>query len=428
MNRSRSAELFEQAGKLLVGGVNSPVRAFKSVGGEPIFFQAAKGAYLTDVDQNSYLDYIGSWGPMILGHAHPAVIEAVLEAVARGTSFGAPGELEVELARLVIERMPTVRMVRMVCSGTEATMSALRLARGYTGRDKVIKFEGCYHGHGDSFLIKAGSGAATFGVPDSAGVPAGVAADTLTAGFNNLDDVKRLFAANQDQIAAVICEPVGGNMGVVPPEPGFLEGLREITKNEKALLIFDEVMTGFRLSPGGAQELFGVAPDLTCMGKVIGGGLPVGAYGGPIEIMEKVSPVGPVYQAGTLSGNPVAMAAGLATLRNLSGESYELLEELSAQLADGLKAAAEKAGMQVCIQRVGSMLTVFFQQGPVRNFHEAKGSDTERFARFFRGMLKEGVNLPPSQFEAWFVSTAHTKEDIDRTCQSAGRVFASMNG
>jgi len=423
MKHEKSEEMFRKAQEVLAGGVNSPVRAFKSVGGAPVFFREGRGAYLTDVDGNAYIDYVGSWGPMILGHAHPDVVAAVVKQAVAGTSVGAPGELEHVCAKKVIEMVPSVEKVRFVNSGTEATMSAIRAARGFTKRDKILKFEGCYHGHGDSFLIAAGSGALTFGVPDSAGVTRGVAQDTLTAPYNDLEAVKKIAKENQGQIAAIILEPVAGNMGVVAPADGFLEGLRQLCTDEGILLIFDEVMTGFRLSRGGAQMRYGIRPDMTTLGKIIGGGLPVGAYGARSEIMNMVSPLGPVYQAGTLSGNPVAMAAGLATLSGLDDGVYERLEFLGLRLEIGLKEAARHAGASVTINRVGSMFTVFFQDGPVTDLASAKRSDTARFARFFHGMLDEGIYLPPSQFEAAFISAAHGEKEIERTVEAAAKAL-----
>ncbi len=409
------------------GGVNSPVRAMRSVGREPIFMQRGLGPRMWDVDGNEYLDYVGSWGPMILGHCHPAVMEALQAAVSRGTSFGTPSPLEVDMAQRIVDAVPSVEMVRLCNSGTEATMSALRVARGFTGRDRILKFVGCYHGHGDSLLVHAGSGVATLGLPDSPGVTAGTAKDTLTVEFNDLAAVREVFSAVGDQIAAVIVEPVVGNMGCVPPAPGFLEGLREVTAEYGTVLIFDEVMTGFRVAFGGAQERFGVTPDMTTLGKVIGGGLPVGAFGGRAEIMEKVAPAGSIYQAGTLSGNPLAMAAGIATLEVLgSGQFYEQLEARGAALQSGLEKAAAGAGVAACVQRVGSMLTAFFTQGPVTDFPAAKKSDTERFGAYFRGMLERGVYLAPSQFEAAFISAAHTVEDIETTVATAAEVLAGL--
>lgn len=427
MNDQRSRELFSEALQYLPGGVNSPVRAMRAVGREPLFMERAEGARMWDVDGNEFLDYVGSWGPMILGHRHPDVVRALEDGIARGTSFGTPAPAEVALARRVCEAVPSVEMVRMTSSGTEATMSALRVARGFTGRSRIVKFVGCYHGHGDSLLVHAGSGVATFGLPDSPGVTVGTASDTLSVPFNDLDAVDELFTELGEQIAGVIVEPVAGNMGVVPPAPGFLEGLRELCDRFESLLIFDEVMTGFRLAYGGAQERLGVTPDMTTLGKVIGGGLPVGALGGRREIMERIAPAGEIYQAGTLSGNPLAMAAGVATLDALqSGDAYQVLEERGARLEKGLVEAAAAVGEPVTVQRVGSMLTMFFTPGEVTDFASAKTSDTERFARFFRGMLERGVYLAPSQFEAAFVSTAHTEEDIDRTAEAAAAVLREL--
>ncbi|MEW6510995.1 MAG: glutamate-1-semialdehyde 2,1-aminomutase [Bacteroidota bacterium] len=420
METKRSDLLFERARALIPGGVNSPVRAFRAVGRNPLFISRASGARLWDTDGNEFIDYVGSWGPMILGHAHPRVIAAVQRAAASGTSFGASTELEVEMAEIICRMVPSVEMVRMVNSGTEATMSAVRLARAYTGREKLIKFEGCYHGHGDSFLIKAGSGAMTLSVPDSPGVPAGVAADTLTAAFNNIGSVERLVAEYPGTVAAVIVEPVVGNMGCVPPEPGFLEVLRHLCTREGIVLIFDEVMTGFRLAPGGAQQLFHIAPDLTTMGKIIGGGLPVGAYGGRKEIMEMVAPGGPMYQAGTLSGNPLAMTAGIETLKLLQEDPgfYDRLEEESRRLAEGIRRNIESMGLPLTQNRVGSMSTLFFSGTRVTDYATALQADTQRFAVYFREMLGRGIYLAPSQFEAVFVSIAHTEEDIDRTIEA----------
>jgi len=416
-----SRSLFERARRVLPGGVNSPVRAFRAVGGEPLFIARAQGSRMWDVDGNELIDYVGSWGPMILGHSHPAVVTAVAEQVRRGASFGAPSRLEVELAEAVVRMVPSVAMVRMVSSGTEAAMAAVRLARGATGRPKIVKFEGCYHGHGDAFLIKAGSGAATFGQPDSPGVTEGTARDTLTAPFNDLAAVRRLFEASAGTIAAVIVEPVVGNMGVVAPVAGFLEGLREICTKDGALLIFDEVMTGFRLARGGAQERFDLRPDLTTLGKILGGGLPVGAYGGPRELMERVSPAGPVYQAGTLSGNPLAMAAGLATLGAIEADAglYSRLEEKGRRLEDGIARAIASRGDPCRFARVGSMWTLFFTRAEVRDFAGASSSDTAAFARWFRAMLARGIYLAPSQFEANFIGEAHTAADIDATVEAA---------
>ena len=413
MNNARSEALFARAQGLMPGGVNSPVRSFGGVGGSPPFIARGQGARVWDVDGNEYLDFLGSWGPLILGHAHPAVVAAVQEAAADGTSFGAPTEHEVELAELVRAAVPSIEMLRLVSSGTEATMSAIRVARAYTGRDKVIKFNGCYHGHADGLLVKAGSGAITHGVPTSSGVPLSYATETLVAEYNRLDTVEALFAANLNQVAAVIVEPVAGNMGVVPPADGFLEGLRALTKEHDTLLIFDEVITGFRVDYGGAQARYGVTPDLTCLGKIIGGGLPVGAYGGRADIMRMVSPLGGAYQAGTLSGNPLAVAAGLACLRTLAAPgTYDALEALGAQVEAGLVAAAAETGVALTVNRVGSMLTAFFGEGPITTWEEVAGADAGAYARYFHAMLERGVYLAPSQFEAAFASLAHTTDDI----------------
>ncbi len=410
----RSKALFQEALKVIPGGVNSPARAFRSVGGDPLFIQRAEGPWMWDEDGNRYLDLINSWGPLILGHAHPVILAAAEGALRHSSSFGAPTKLEVEMAKMVCSCVPSIEKVRMVSSGTEATMSAIRLARGYTGREKMIKFAGCYHGHGDSFLIAAGSGLMTQGVADSLGVTKGVALDTLTAAFNNLDEVEALVRANPEQIAAIIVEPVVGNMGLIKPELGFLEGLRTICDREGILLIFDEVMTGFRLSLGGAQELLGVRPDLTTLGKIIGGGLPVGAYGGRAEIMDHISPLGTIYQAGTLSGNPVAMAAGKAMLDLLKADSdlYNRLDRITAQLESQMQMLFDKADMPMCINRVGSMITFFFHPGPIRNYEEAKKADTALFSSFFKGLLHRGVYLAPSQFEALFISNCITESEV----------------
>jgi glutamate-1-semialdehyde 2,1-aminomutase len=411
--------LFERACRVMPGGVNSPVRAFRGVGGTPVFIQKASGAMLRDVEGREYIDYVGGWGPMILGHANPEVVEALAAAVQRGTSYGTPTEAEVQLAELVCRLVPSIDKLRLTSSGTEATMSAIRVARGFTGREKIVKFAGCYHGHADSLLVKAGSGVATLGLPDSPGVTRGAAVDTLIARFNDLDSVRALVEEHDGQIAAVIVEPVAGNMGCVPPAPGFLEGLREVTAAAGAVLIFDEVMTGFRVALGGAQALYGVRPDMTCLGKVIGGGVPVGAFGGRAEIMDMVAPAGPVYQAGTLSGNPLAVKAGLATLDVLQRPGiYEDLEWAASRLESGIREAAACAGVPVVINRVGSMLTVFFQEGPaVNDWDSAARSDTASYGRFFHGMLGRGVYLPPSQYECWFVSTAHDGAVVDRTLE-----------
>jgi glutamate-1-semialdehyde 2,1-aminomutase len=425
--RSRSAQLWQRAQALIPGGVNSPVRAFKSVGGDPVFIDHAEGPYLYDVDGTRYIDFIGAWGPMILGHAHPAVVEALTAAVARGTAYGAPTAGEVELAALINEIMPSMEMVRLVNSGTEATMSALRLARAFTQRDKVVKFTGCYHGHADFLLVKAGSGVATLGLPDSPGVPAASTANTLTADFNDLPSVEALFHAYPDGIAALIVEPVVGNSGTVEPAPGFLEGLRELCTRHGALLIFDEVMTGFRVAYGGAQARYGVKPDLTCLGKIVGGGVPVGAYGGRKEIMALVAPSGPMYQAGTMSGNPLATCAGLATLRALGKPGvYEGLEALTARLAKGLRQAAADAGVVVQVNQVGSMLTVFFTDAPVTGWPSADKCDRKRYGAFFHGLLSRGVYFPPAQFEACFISTSHDEADIDATIAAARGAFADV--
>ena len=415
-----SEELFQRAQHSIPGGVNSPVRAFRAVGGNPRFMVSAKGPYMYDEDGNRYMEFINSWGPMILGHAAEVVQQAVQEAIPNSLSFGAPTRKEIEIAELIVSMVPSIEKVRMVNSGTEATMSAVRVARGYTGRNKMIKFEGCYHGHGDSFLIAAGSGAITLGVPDSPGVTQGVAADTLTAPFNDLEAVKTLVEANKDQVAAIILEPVAGNMGLVLPAPGFLQGLRDLCTKEGIVLIFDEVMTGFRLSPGGAQQLFGVTPDMTTLGKIIGGGMPVGAYGGKKEIMDFVAPAGPVYQAGTLSGNPIAMSAGMAMLQYLQShpEVYTNLERTTGNMVTGMKKNMEKLGLNYTINQIGSMFSIFFTQQPVTDFESAKTSDTALFGRYFNGMLQRGVYLAPSQYESLFVSTAITDELVAEYVQA----------
>jgi glutamate-1-semialdehyde 2,1-aminomutase len=422
MQISRSIKEFERAKKFIPGGVNSPARAFKSVGGNPVFIESAKGSVLRDIDGNEYTDYVSSWGPMIIGHAHEKVVQAIEIAAGKGTSFGAPTVQETELAELIREMKPSMEVTRMVNSGTEATMSALRLARGYTGRDKFLKFEGCYHGHADSFLIKAGSGALTLGLPDSPGVTAGTSRDTLVASFNDMESVTGVFEKYGEEIAAVIIEPVVGNMGVVIPDNNFLHDLRDITIKYGALLIFDEVMTGFRLARGGAQEYFGVKPDITTLGKIIGGGLPVGAYGGAREIMEKLAPAGPVYQAGTLSGNPLAMAAGLATLKiiNETPDFHKDLDQKSARLEKGFHDNLKQTGHNAVINRAGSMITIFFTDlQEVRSFNDANKSDTEKFGKYFRSMLDQGIYLPPSQFEAAFVSAAITDDEIEKTVQAS---------
>ncbi len=422
-----SRRLFERARKLIPGGVNSPVRAFKAVGGDPRFIIRGRGPRIHDADGNEYVDYVGSWGPLILGHANSRVTRALAEAAGSGTSFGAPTPAEVDLASLVCEAFPSVDRVRMVNSGTEATMSALRLARGVKGRDRILKIEGCYHGHVDSLLVKAGSGVLTLGIPGSPGVPASVAADTLTVPFNDLDAMREALKAHAGQTAAIILEPVAGNMGVVPPRPGYLEGVRDLASRHDVLLIFDEVMTGFRIAYGGAQELYGVQADLTTLGKVIGGGLPVGAYGGRAEIMSRVAPEGDIYQAGTLSGNPLAMRAGIETLRVLKESgAYERLETISSKLEEGLLDAARSAGVQVVLNRVGSMMTLFFTDRPVTDFASASRTDTRRHAAFFQAMLDRGFYFPPAQFEAFFVSLAHGDEEIDATVAAAKEAFASL--
>jgi glutamate-1-semialdehyde 2,1-aminomutase len=424
---TKSEEIFAAAQKLMPGGVSSPVRAFKSVGGQPVVFDHVKGAYAWDVDGNQYIDYVGTWGPAICGHAHPEVIKAIQDAAEKGTSFGAPSRLENVLAEMVIDAVPSIEMVRFVNSGTEACMSVLRLMRAFTGREKIIKFEGCYHGHADMFLVKAGSGVATLGLPDSPGVPKTTTSNTLTAPFNNLEAVKALFEENPDQIAGVILEPVVGNAGFIPPDAGFLPGLQEIVREHGALLVFDEVMTGFRIAYGGAQEKFGITPDLTTLGKIIGGGLPVGAYGGRRDIMSMVAPAGPMYQAGTLSGNPLAMTAGIKTLELLRQPgTYDTLDRITKRLADGLLQIAKETGHAACGGQISGMFGLFFTEGPVHNYEDAKKSDSNKFSRFHRGMLERGVYLAPSQFEAGFTSLAHTEEDIDRTLAAAREVMASL--
>ena len=425
MADAKSKQLFEEAKSVLPGGVNSPVRAFRAVGGSPLFIERAEGATLVSAGGERYLDYVGSWGPAILGHAQPDVVRAVQRAAERGLSFGAPTELEVRFARAVIARYPSIEMLRCVSSGTEATMSALRVARGATGRSVIVKFDGGYHGHADALLVKAGSGAVTFGNPDSAGVPEGMIATTATAPYNDIAALNELFAARGKEIAAVIVEPVAGNMGCVPPVPGFLAAIVDLCERHGALSIFDEVMTGCRLAPGGAQELYGLTPHLTCLGKVVGGGMPLAVYGGKRAVMERIAPLGPVYQAGTLSGNPLAVSAGLATLERLDRTVYERLEVLGARLEAGLNAALRDTRTEGVVQRVGSMLTLFFRKGPVHDFKDALGSDTKRFASWHAGLLARGVYWPPSQFEAAFLSAAHTESDVDRTVAAARESLAS---
>ena len=428
MKHETSERLFAEACGLLPGGVSSPVRAFRAVGGTPFFVERGEGAYLVDVDGNRYVDYVLSWGPLILGHAHPRVVAALEDALRRGTSYGAPSPLELELARLVRDAMPSVEMIRFVSSGTEATMSALRLARAFTGRSKIVKFIGCYHGHADLLLVRAGSGVATLGLPDSPGVTPGAVADTLTAPYNDLDAVERLFADQGDAIAAVIVEPIAGNMGLVVPREGFLEGLRELTATHGALLVFDEVMTGFRVHPGGAQTMYGIAPDLTTLGKVIGGGLPIGAYGGRREVMELVAPAGPVYQAGTLSGNPLAMTAGIETLRTIAEPGvWDGIKSKGERLFIGLGDAAAEAGVPGHITQAGTMFGFFFTESPVRSWEDAKRADTKRFAAFHRALLRRGVYFAPSQFEACFLSSVHGDAEIETTITAAREAFASLD-
>ncbi|MGM8213009.1 glutamate-1-semialdehyde 2,1-aminomutase [Virgibacillus sp. W0430] len=421
-----SIDAYKESVDLMPGGVNSPVRAFKSVGMSPIFMESGKGSKIYDVDGNTYIDYVLSWGPLILGHADDRVVTKLKESIEKGTSFGAPTKMENKLASLVMDRVPSIEMIRMVNSGTEATMSALRLARGYTGRNKIVKFEGNYHGHGDSLLIKAGSGVATLGLPDSPGVPPAVAEQTITVPYNDIDSVHYVFEKYGDDIAAVIVEPVSGNMGVVVPKAEFLQQLRSITETNGSLLIFDEVMTGFRVGYHSAQGYFGITPDITCLGKVIGGGLPVGAYGGKREIMERIAPFGDIYQAGTLSGNPLAMTAGYETLQAVNESDYKEMNEKIDQLIAGYKKAANKNQINIQINRAGSMVGIFFNDEPVHNYETAQKSNLELFAQYYRGMIEEGVFLPPSQFEGLFLSTAHTKEDIERTIQAVEKVFASL--
>ncbi|MBX2812265.1 MAG: glutamate-1-semialdehyde 2,1-aminomutase [Myxococcales bacterium] len=428
MKTERSAELMRRAQTVIPGGVNSPVRAFRAVGGTPPFISRAEGAYIWDVDGNRFIDYVGSWGPMILGHAAPDVVEAATNAIKRSSSFGAPTEGEVKLAELVVERMPSVDRLRLTSSGTEACMSAIRVARGYTQRETILKFEGCYHGHADYLLVKAGSGVATFGLPDSPGVPASFAQQTLTLPYNNIDKLEELFAERGSELACAIIEPISGNMGVIKPSPNYHARLRELCTQHGVVLIFDEVMTGFRVHPQCAQGLLGITPDLTCFGKIIGGGLPMGGYGGRAEIMDMVAPVGPVYQAGTLSGNPCAVAAGTATLKSLENQNlYDQLEKTCQSLEDGLQEALKDAGITACIQRVGSMLTLFFNDGsPVHNFQDVAACDHNRFGQWFHAMLERGIYLPPSGYEAWFVSFTHTPEDIERTIDTARASFRAL--
>ena len=425
--KEKSESLFKRALEVIPGGVNSPVRAGKSVGMNPLFIEKAKGALVWDADQNEYIDYVCSWGPMILGHAHPDLVKAVQYSAERGTSYGAPTEMEVDMAEIIVDMVPSIEMVRMVNSGTEATMSAIRLARGYTGRTKIVKFDGCYHGHADSLLVSAGSGIATLGIPGSPGVPEDLARHTISLPFNDMGAVEKAFEKFDRQIAALIVEPVPGNMGVVLPEDGFLKGLRKITEDSGTILIFDEVITGFRVSPGGAQSLYGILPDLTCLGKIIGGGLPVGAYGGKREIMSRMAPEGEIYQAGTLSGNPLAMAAGIATLNLLNGGNiYETLDKKSALLFSGLEKAASETGIPVKINRVGSMGTLFFTTSSVTDFQSAKACDEKRFIQYFRRMLEQGIYLAPSPFETSFISHAHTEEMIEKTIRCATNAFKEM--
>ncbi|TAJ10186.1 MAG: glutamate-1-semialdehyde-2,1-aminomutase [Nitrospirae bacterium] len=427
MKTTKSKQLFAEAQKYIPGGVNSPVRAFRSVGGQPLFIKRAKGSHLYDVDGNSFIDYVLSWGPMILGHAPAPIIAAIKRAAANGTSYGAPTELEVTLAKMIGQALPSMEQVRLVSSGTEAVMSAIRLARGYTKRDGILKFEGCYHGHSDYLLAKAGSGLATLGIPDCPGVPADFTRHTLTASYNDIAGVQRLIKAHGHKLACVIVEPVAGNMGVIPPGHGFLQALRELTRAHGILLIFDEVITGFRVGYGGAQGLYGIRPDLTCLGKIIGGGLPVGAYGGRQEIMQWIAPAGPVYQAGTLSGNPLAVTAGIETLKRLKAPGlYRKLDQQAAELAEGIGAAAKKAGVPLTQTRVGSMLCGFFTKGPVVDWASAKQSDTQRYAKFFNRMLEKGCYFAPSQFEAAFLSTAHTPADVEKTILAARAAFKNL--
>jgi glutamate-1-semialdehyde 2,1-aminomutase len=427
MNYEKSHKLFERALSVIPGGVNSPVRACKSVGMEPVFIDHADGCMIFDSDGNSYIDYIGSWGPMILGHRHPSIIEAIESVLKRGTSFGAPIDLEIELAEMIINAVPSIEMVRMVNSGTEATMSAIRLARGITGRDTIVKFDGCYHGHADTLLVEAGSGVATLGIPGSPGVPESFVSHTLSLPYNDIDAFKKVMSEQSEKIACVIVEPVAGNMGLVPPVDGFLEALRELTEKSGSILIFDEVITGFRVAFGGAQSLYGISPDITCLGKIIGGGLPVGAYGGKNKIMSHMAPQGPVYQAGTLSGNPVAMAAGIAALSQLKEPGfYDSLEEKASRLATGLEKAVKKAGKKAAINQVGSILGLFFTDKEVKNYEDAKTCDLEMFSEYYRGMRQKGIYIAPSQFEALFVSAAHETEQIDATIKAAEGILGKL--
>ncbi len=424
---NKSFDFFQEAKQYIPGGVNSPVRAFKSVGLNPLFISKAKGSKIYDVDGIEYIDYVGSWGPMILGHSNPLIINALKEQISFGTSYGAPTEKEIEIAKLIIDAVPSVEKVRLVNSGTEATMSAIRIARGFTGKDKIIKFEGCYHGHVDALLVKAGSGALTFGTPDSPGIPADFAKLTLTAEFNNIDSVKNLIKENQNEIAAIILEPIPGNMGVIEPDVNFLQELREITANEGIVLIFDEVMSGFRVAYGGAQEIYNITPDMTTLGKIIGGGLPVGAFGGKKEIMDYVAPEGKVYQAGTLSGNPLAVSAGIETLKILKDKKvYEKLEESSAYLTGEMESIARKKNLTNCFKRVGSMFCMFFNSKDVKNYKDATESDTQLFSTYFRNMLKEKIYIAPSQFEAGFMSAAHSKNDLDKTIEAFEKAISKL--
>jgi glutamate-1-semialdehyde 2,1-aminomutase len=429
MNKNNSSRLFPMAKKVMPGGVNSPVRAFNAVGGDPLFIKRAKGARIIDVDNNEFIDYVASWGPLIFGHAHPEIVNAIARQAELGSSYGASTELEIQLAEKVVQAVPSIELVRMVSSGTEAVMSALRLARGITGRDKIVKFEGCYHGHSDSLLVKAGSGLVSLGIPECPGIVSSLAEKTLNRPYNNIVKVRELFENEGKEIAALIVEPIGGNMGVVPPKPGFLEALREITQKAGALLIFDEVITGFRVSLGGAQKLYGVTPDITCLGKIIGGGLPVGAYGGSRQVMDHISPVGSIYQAGTLSGNPLAMAAGNVMLDLLSREGvYESLEQKSARLCQGLKQNVEDLGIQAQFTRVGSMFSMFFTTQAIVDFETVKSCDTDLFKRYFNGLLGEGVYIAPSQFEAGFMSAVHTDEEIDLTIEASRKALNAARG